>query len=809
MKHFIKKLLKPRHLEYLELNESLQIIEMSTGVKCLADAPEKVQKGHDIRLGFPELVGFEEIIRDVLEEKQENFELKGIDRSDNHDDPLYIDLYAIAYPDDDNQEQNRLILLVENVTERMSMAQKLVQQNNETTLLYNSLKQAKAYIDQIISSMADALLVTDENGYIKKINKTTQDLFGYQEHELVGEAIYLIIQSQNICHNLQVFNKLNQQIFQDQEFICYNKEGKELTLSFSCSWIKKNTYDAPEFIYIGRDITTRKQAEKALEYAKKEAEAASQIKSQFLANMSHEIRTPMNAIVGISELLLTTSLTAEQKDFIKTISNSSEYLLKLINEILDISKLEAGHMKLDILNFNMSICLDKVIDILAPTAHKKYLEITLLISDDIPTNLRGDPNRLQQILTNLISNAIKFTENGEVCIQIEIEQETETKVTLYFSVRDTGIGIMQSDIYKLFQPFCQLDGSNTRKYEGTGLGLAICKQLVTMMGGEIGVNSQLGKGSNFWMKIPFDKLTYPQVPVKIISPLKERHILLLDDHANHRQMIREQVIDWEMQITEADSAMLAGNGLENFSNTKGHKGYDLALIAMPISGVNGVAFGQTIKQNTLLASIPLILIRSLQQGKIAKQLLELGFAADLVKPVKPCRLFESIIRVLECHSATITKLSELKNLNKLSIQNSQQIQPQRLKILIAEDNIVNQKVALRLLKNIGYDADVVANGQEVIERLQQIPYDVVFMDCQMPVLDGYKATQEIRRKWGGDRLSGNNAIRRPVVIALTANAMKQDKQKCFAVGMDDFISKPVRLEQLRAILSNWTQKLLD
>ena len=803
MKHLIKKLLQPRHLEYVEINDCLQIVEMSNCVKLFADAPDQIKLGNHICLGFPELFGVEKILQNVLKEKQECFELKGIARSDDPKNPLYIDLYAIASPDE--SASNRLLILVENATERMIIAQKLVHKSNETSLLYDCLKTAKKYLDRVISSMADALLITNQFGEIKSINQSTQELFKYQENELLGQEIFLLIPNQKIVPDLGKEKNINKKIFEDREFIGKTKDEQEITLSFSCSWLKHTAHDPPEFVYIGRDITARKQAEAALEYAKREAEFASQLKTNFLANISHELRTPMNAIFGMTELLLMTSLTEEQRDSAQTIHNSSKSLLELINELLDMSKIEAGQMKLQMIDFDLVSCLENVVDLLAPTAHQKNLEITLLISDSVPSQLQGDRNRLQQIFINLVSNAIKFTKEGEVCIKVYLEEETETTAVLYFMVHDTGIGMMPTDLDKIFQPFSQLDGSTTRQYGGTGLGLAICKQLVTIMGGKIGVNSQLNRGSDFWLTLPFIRQSYPQVPVKIASPLKDRHILVVDDNPNHRLMIRNHMRDWQVKITEAQSAEAAWQLLEKYAHNNFRQVYDLALIDVKIAEGNAKRLAQKIKENPAFSSIPLILMRSSQEREIAKEFMDIGFAGESIKPVKPSRLFEIMMRVVQCSSPIAFEPYKVKKTGL----SSPKIKPQPLKILLAEDDIVNQKVARKLLENLGYDADVVANGQEVLERLEHMSYDVVLMDCQMPMLDGYQATQEIRRRWGGDLLDAKNTIHSPLVIAMTANASLEDEQKCFAAGMDDFIAKPVRLETLRAILSHWAQQLIE
>ncbi len=541
------------------------------------------------------------------------------------------------------------------------------------------------------------------------------------------------------------------------------------------------------------------QSRKAAEMARKEAEKAASLKTAFLATMSHEIRTPMNAVIGMTGLLLETRLNPQQRDFVETVRSSGDALLTLINEILDFSKLEAGEVEIEILDFDLVNCTEDVVGMLAPAANVKNLEIAVLRPPNVPTRLRGDVTRLRQILINLVGNGIKFTSMGEVIIRIALMSETDSTADILFSIDDTGIGIPTDAQEKLFAPFVQVDASTTRKYGGTGLGLSICKQLVELMGGQIGVDSTAGKGSQFWFTITFEKQLQPVIN----SPQQDLRVnldgiklLVVDDNETNRQIVRYQTANWGVVVDEAASGA-AALVLLHQAVAVGNP-YKIAVLDMQMPAMNGEMLGHQIKTDPILADTILVMLTSLARTRTQQQIRQMGFAAYLTKPVKQSRLLDCLMQVINwgdgLDTFALSTFPQDSSFGSLSDQLGQ------IKILLTEDSAANQKVALYQLKNLNYEADMAANGQEAVDLMCQIDYDLILMDCQMPVMDGYMATRTIRQS--------KSIKKQPVIIAMTANAMAEDRQRCFDAGMDDYLSKPVRKEELAEKLSHWHKILM-
>ncbi|MDK9707458.1 MAG: response regulator [Desulforhopalus sp.] len=523
-----------------------------------------------------------------------------------------------------------------------------------------------------------------------------------------------------------------------------------------------------------------------------ETEAANLSKSEFLANMSHEIRTPINGVIGMTGLLLSTDLTPEQQDYAKNIQASGDALLSLIKDILDLSKIEAGKLDFEVIAFILRDTLEEVADLSAFKAHEKGLEYVIIVHPEVPSRLLGDPARLRQVLLNLVNNAIKFTETGEVIVEVSLDSETATTCRICFTIRDTGIGIAEDKQGKLFNAFSQVDGSTTRKYGGTGLGLSISKRLVELMDGDIGLVSREGEGSSFWFTAQFQKqLTAVDDVTFPLADISGKRVLIVDDNKTNRFVLREQLKVWGCRCAEASRAPEALEILHRASASG--DGFDVAIIDMQMPVMSGDQLGSAIKQDQKLKQTRLVMMSSAARPGDATRLEQMGFSAYLSKPVKQLGLFECL--------TTLVGLNRNSG-NKQSVPFvARHVLPEKhmvkRRILLAEDNLINQKVAAGILGKLGFPVDIVCNGKEAIKALETIPYSLVFMDCHMPEMDGYAATAAIRDP-------GSTVINRHLpIVALTADAMEGDRQKALAAGMNDYLAKPIMPEDLERILNTW------
>ncbi len=648
------------------------------------------------------------------------------------------------------------------------------------------------------------VFVQDFEGNYLDANEAALGLLGYEREDIPHLSIASVMSEDQIEEVIEGTQEVlrNGRSSSPTTYRLTRKDGGHVWVETeSCVLYRQGTPYAIQGI--ARDVTERIQAEEELRSHREQletaveearemalrAEVANQAKSEFLANMSHEIRTPMNGVIGMTGLLLETELTNEQREFAETTRSSAESLLSVINDILDFSKIEVGQMELELLDFDLRTMVEDMTDMLAVRAHGKGLELSCLIRPDVPSLVRGDPGRLRQVLTNLTGNAIKFTEEGEVFVRVTLDAETGSHVTVRFEVIDTGIGIPGASRDRLFKSFSQVDASISRRYGGTGLGLAISKQLVQLMGGDIGVRSEEGNGSTFWFTVCLEKQPEARKREVIVpEDVRGQRILIVDDHDTNRMVLRELLTSWGCRHDDAQDGAVALEKLRR--GVEEGDPFRVALVDMQMPGMDGKSLGREVKTDPSLKETLLVMLTSVGQRGEISHLERIGFSAYLTKPVRRSQLYDCIAAVLgvpDCARDAappriITRHTLVEDRKK------------RYRILLAEDNAVNQKVALRILERLGFGADAVANGREAVSALATIPYDLVLMDVQMPEMNGFEATQVIR-----DPASDVRDHRIPI-IAMTAHAMKGDREKCLQVGMNDYISKPVTPLALERIL---------
>ncbi|HVN54743.1 MAG TPA: response regulator [Anaerolineaceae bacterium] len=660
------------------------------------------------------------------------------------------------------------------------MAAALQQREAENKRSADEIQRQKEYFETLLENSPIAIVTLDLSSRIVSCNPAFTQLFGHRYEDVIGKDIDSLVAS---GASLKEAAAITQQVTDGEKVHCIcqrqRSDGSPIEVEvFGVPVIFKGEHIGNLGIY--HDIS-------ALIQARMTAEAAAQAKSEFLANMSHEIRTPLNAVIGMTSLLLDTSLDAEQQDYVETIRSSSDSLLTIINDILDFSKIEAGRLELEKQPFGLQECIETCLTLVAPSAAQKGLEILCQVDSSVPATIYGDMTRLRQVLVNLLSNAVKFTARGEVSVTAEAALRGENQYQVHIAVRDTGIGIPSDRLDRLFQAFSQVDASTTRKYGGSGLGLAISRRIVEMMGGNIWVESEPGCGSTFHFTILVNG--GPDASWEVSSGretiLQGKRVLIVDDNETNRKILARQTGSWKMV------PLLAAGGAEALELIRQMAEVDIAILDMQMPEMDGLTLASELRRMRPVDQLPLILLTSLGwRDDLANSPI---FSACLTKPVRPSQLLDTLVNVFD-HRTSQKDFANRPQPRPLARLDASLGARHPLRILVAEDNVVNQKVAICTLERLGYRADVAANGEEVLECLRRQPYDVVLMDAQMPEMDGVHTTQEIHRRWPSEN--------QPRIIAMTAHAMEGDRDRFLSAGMDDYLSKPVRVEELIAVLEH-------
>ncbi len=678
-------------------------------------------------------------------------------------------------------------------------------QKNELKEKNIALEKAEEQYRSLFENSPDGIFRTTIDGVLLIANPSFARIIGYDLKELNNFNLNTLVEDINIKNKLKTSLQNNGTLV-DFQIPILQKDGSVIDVSIDSHTVLNENGAALYIEGILEDITEKNRA-LALKISKEAAENSNIAKSEFLANMSHEIRTPMNGILGMSDLLYDTDLNKEQLDYLDTIKGSADSLLTIINDILDFSKIEAGKLELEIMDFDIRTTAENVGELLSIKAHEKGLEFAIIVNEDVPTYLKGDPGRIRQILVNYTGNAVKFTKKGEVIIRIELIKESETHVILKFSVSDTGIGIPEDKIDRLFESFSQVETSTTRKYGGTGLGLVISKQLSELMGGGVGVQSYVGKGSSFWFTASFEKQTDIEENLCVLpADIAGKLILVVDDLHTNLEIISSYIKSWKGRCHSAESGKEALSMMNLAVDAGGP--FELVISDHMMPGMDGEQFGRIIKSDTKLKDTPLVMLTSRGIRGDVERIKKIGFAAYLTKPIKRAHLYDCLVTLLSDDyrgsgangkSIFITRHT-LTEKEKIRVYKADD-KKNKIRILLVDDNPVNQKLAIKLLTKFGFNTDSAMNGEDAVRKLETTTYDLVLMDVRMPLLDGYGATRIIRNV-------ESNVLNHDIpIIAMTADAMKGDKEKCLDAGMNDYIAKPINPKNLRETIEKQISKI--